>query len=525
MGKYLLLFFIAALALRLGIASQDLAYLDRLFFPDDTYYTLTISRFIAEGFGPSVDGEHLTSGFQPLITLFQLPLFSLTSDLDQVAHWAAYQTAVFGALSTLLIGLILKRIEPVYTPIIGMGLWVIAPLAIAGDINGLETSLAGLVNLAVVYAAIRVDESRSALWMLIMGVLCAVALVTRIDTCFVVAMVGLYGWYRWGFVRIAIVAAIALAVIAPWWIYLYVNFGSFIPESGKAIVQIFELGTGGGVLMRVMAALIGLAKVPEWIVPSFWHPFADYPLRLIGLVLIAMMVRKAWTILQNHRQQARPGVGVIQALFLSQLVVMCFYLLVVPGFWFFSRYFYTLFLVLTLALAVGVGHVLANHTGSWIERLKQQRFWAFMLAAVTVTSLVHVPRYFSQPEIAEAIKLTTFRGYRDIAKDLLVDLPENSVMGASQSGAFGYYAKQYSPGSLILNLDGVVNKKAYEAVKERQLKKYLQSVNMTHVAEYEIKNTLPNVFGAPFDEACLSYMKESPHGNLAFTLYDVTGCL
>lgn len=516
MLKYICVFFLLALGIRLGIASQDFVYLDRLFLPDDTYYTLTISRFIHQGFGPSVDGVILTSGFQPLITLFQLPLFSLFSDPDQIAHIAVYESAIFGALSTILIALLLRRVEAFYTPIIGMLLWAIAPLAIAGDLNGLETSLSGLVNLCIVYSALRVDESRSPGWSLAMGVFCALGLVTRIDTCFVIALVGLFGLYQWGFRQMLIIAGTALLVISPWWIYLYHEFGSFIPESGAAIQQIFSLGTGGSVLMRAFAAGIGVLKVAEWFSPSFTHVFIDYPLRLLGLVVIFMMMRRSWKILAEARM------GVLQALFISQLILFFFYLFIVPGYWFFSRYFYTLFMVLTLALAIGAGAVLKQYGGNVQQAFKASRFWGLSLVFVMLASLSHQWHFFSKPDSSAIIKLSTFRGYRDIAKGLLTDLPPNSIMGASQSGALGYYAPQ---GTRVVNLDGVVNRDAYLAVKNRELKKYLQSVNISHVAEYKIQDSLPDVFGAPFDEACLGYISSVPHGHLQFSLYNIEACL
>lgn len=40
---------LASLILFLPIFLQDIVYLDRIFLPDDTYYTLTIARNIANG--------------------------------------------------------------------------------------------------------------------------------------------------------------------------------------------------------------------------------------------------------------------------------------------------------------------------------------------------------------------------------------------------------------------------------------------------------------------------------------------
>ena len=57
----------AGFLLRVAVLVRPLGVIDRLFVPDDTYYTLTIARSLARGHGPTVDGHVLTSGFQPLM--------------------------------------------------------------------------------------------------------------------------------------------------------------------------------------------------------------------------------------------------------------------------------------------------------------------------------------------------------------------------------------------------------------------------------------------------------------------------
>src|SRR5207245_1716037 len=62
--------------------ARSLTIIDRLFVPDDTYYTLTIARSMAHGHGPTTDGSTLTSGFQPLLGFVMTPVFLLTNSAD-----------------------------------------------------------------------------------------------------------------------------------------------------------------------------------------------------------------------------------------------------------------------------------------------------------------------------------------------------------------------------------------------------------------------------------------------------------
>ncbi|OWY63176.1 hypothetical protein B7486_54525, partial [cyanobacterium TDX16] len=42
---------------------------------EDAWYALSAARNVAEGNGPTIDGEHLTNGFQPLFTFLEAPPF------------------------------------------------------------------------------------------------------------------------------------------------------------------------------------------------------------------------------------------------------------------------------------------------------------------------------------------------------------------------------------------------------------------------------------------------------------------
>lgn len=123
-----LLFASCAFLLRYFIAFQDISYLDRLFIPDDTYYILSLSRSMAAGLGPTVDGLHLTSGFQPLICLLQLPIFLAGFNGDRALIWAIYLSAFWGGLSTFVLGYLLHRLSGIRAAMIASFLWIFCPI-------------------------------------------------------------------------------------------------------------------------------------------------------------------------------------------------------------------------------------------------------------------------------------------------------------------------------------------------------------------------------------------------------------
>lgn len=70
------------------------------------------------------------------------------------------------------------------------------------------------------------------------------------------------------------------------------------------------------------------------------------------------------------------------------------------------------------------------------------------------------------------------KGYRAIGTWARDYFSPGSVVGSMQSGGLSYYA----PRIKVLNLDGVVNREACLALKERSLEKYMNIQGM----EYEL---------------------------------------
>ena len=56
---------VVGFVLRLAVLVRPIGVIDKLFIPDDTYYTLTIARSLANGHGPTVDGTRSPAGSRP----------------------------------------------------------------------------------------------------------------------------------------------------------------------------------------------------------------------------------------------------------------------------------------------------------------------------------------------------------------------------------------------------------------------------------------------------------------------------
>ncbi|HEY8077749.1 MAG TPA: hypothetical protein VIF62_26670, partial [Labilithrix sp.] len=225
------------LVLRILLLARPLDVVDRLFVPDDAYYTLSVARSLGRGLGPAIDGR-LTSGFQPLLAFL-------------LAAAPALRTAlVIGALAdfatTLILASLARRAAGERAALFAAALWAASPTAIGNALNGLETSLAvalatgAALALDVALAAPDADGARTTRRWVVVGALLGACLLARVDTVFLVAIVGAWSMLlvRRGEASaksLGVSIGAAAAVVAPWWTYAVLRFGTIVPESGAAV--------------------------------------------------------------------------------------------------------------------------------------------------------------------------------------------------------------------------------------------------------------------------------------------------
>lgn len=84
------------------------------------------------------------------------------------------------------------------------------------------------------------------------------------------------------------------------------------------------------------------------------------------------------------------------------------------------------------------------------------------------------------------------KGYREAALDVLRAVPSGAVLGGFQSGALSYFAGDRLR---VVNLDGVVNPGAAQAIRKRRLGEYARGIGVTHFADWEINYKAFAYFG------------------------------
>ncbi|KTD35872.1 hypothetical protein Lnau_0856 [Legionella nautarum] len=479
-----------AFFVRYFFAFQELAYLDRLFIPDDAYYILSISRSMVAGLGPSVDGVQLTNGFQPLISFFQTAIFLLGFKGDQAVSLAVYLTAFWGGISTFVLGYLLMILSSIRAAFFGSVLWIFCPIIIQNDLNGMETSLAGFLNLLTILLVLLIDKKLTYLRLLILGVICGLAYLARADSCFLLIVIGLFALLRWGFHASLFFVAIAVLVVLPWWIYSYAHFATIIPESVQAIKQLVNY-IHRSTQFNTLASLYSLIE---------WFPF----FKCLALTACLGIIITFYIIAKGACRAGLMAYILVPSIALQWI----FYTFYLPAFWFFTRYYYFIYSVILILLAL----LLDAKKDSQAQR----RSLAFLLL-ILLAFCIYLSQFLGKPQRTKAADISSLKGYRDVALELIAHLAPGDRIGAFQSGALSYYA----PASVrVINLDGVVNAEAAKAFKTKTMKNYVDSQHMNRFADWEYNAYLfKDLYGAPFPAGCFNTIYETQkQGSQRFTL-------
>jgi hypothetical protein len=504
----LLTFLLAAgLLIRLLLAWAPFSYLaTRGPLLDDAFYSFSIARNLAHGHGPTADGVHATSGFQPLYTFLLVP-FYLVSQRDSILpiHLALTLLALSGACTGFFIFRIVSRAASRSAALFSLALWSFSPYFLFQGQNGLETGLFGLcmgATLDFYLSRARAHPSPGNLFLL--GLLLGLTILARVDgTLLAMAlaldlMLGRRDVSR-KFAGVCIAAGAALFTVAPYLLFLGIRFGTILPESGAAVRllslcygTLFVLGPRSafffppehvplvyyvGSLRKAVQVLLGeplLFPASLLLYPaSAARIFTPRALLLVlggGLLLCASLL----PLRGRSRPADDPRSGLVRVGAFCSAIWIPAYAFGVLGQWWFNRYFFPLFLLMAVA------------SGPLLERIREglpvlrgiapARF-AMVAAGLHIACfLTQAPEQFfrNKPNL-------NVSGYIEAAKVLDRSLPPDSRGGAFQSGTMSYFARHP-----VINLDGVVNREATRALREKRMADYVREEGIEAIIDWPV---------------------------------------
>ena len=207
---------------------------------DDASYYMTIARNLASGAGVTFDGIHNTNGFHPLWLLMLVPLFLLDKPPEMMIRLVALLQIMLLSLAYVVF---LRAQLRLFSPrAAALSAVLFVPLVFMSSINGMETAvlILGLVVLYSYGASIYPSgfDCRGAA---LLGVIVGFVVLARIDMLVLPLVLTAFG-ARYGLVgetRRRVVSMLAVfglttsAVVAPYLVFSYRDFGTIIPISAS----------------------------------------------------------------------------------------------------------------------------------------------------------------------------------------------------------------------------------------------------------------------------------------------------
>lgn len=461
-------------ALRLAVLLRPIGVIDKLFVPDDAYYTLTIARSLARGHGPTVDGHTLTSGFQALLGFLMVPVFWVTDSPDTALRLDLALLVVADTLTILVLAWVAYRFAGRVAAVAAAALWAISPVAVSMALGGLETSLAILLAVSLVAVWMWADDRPTTRRWIAVGVVAALAVLARIDLALLVAL--LAGVQLWRGPRRPLVwgAVAGAVVVAPWWIWCTVELGTPIPTSGAAAHEIAPLRPFAREGLAQVAGAVAGGPFDVW--RSLRQRLNDHP--VVGMVVFwTLVLGLLFVAVWWARRRALPQLAVATLpAFAAGLLV--FYAWFGVG-WYFTRYLAPVACVAALMIAVGVAR-LWRARGRW-------RFPALAATAVVlgigVVAALRADSHQLTATQGTASAFDSVTGYRDAALTVAAIPAPGDTLGAWQSGAIGYYADDRFT---VVNLDGVVNPEAEDAQRAGRTPFYIRDRGIDWLADFSL---------------------------------------
>lgn len=451
--------------LRLAVWLRPVRELDDLVLPDDAYLSLHLARSIAHGLGPFY-GLAPTNGFQPLYVFLISPVFAFTGgDALTPVRVALLLLVAADACALALTLRVATRLGCSSAAVVIAGLtWAVSAYSVRTSLNGLETTLAAAAIAATLlqWQRVRAEPSRAGPWVGF-GALMGAAYLARIDSLLLApALVapmlwrspdGRSGVGRPGTLRdLALAAAAGLAVALPWLAYSWHWTHDLFPISGRAL--------------RYMN-LSNVDHAPTW--SNTYAPMLMRALRAIARNLgfsLVVALAVAWAAARGDGSKLLTRMRTLLPLAAFGALLVASYAFVVFGPWYFARYFYPLIIATTLAIAIGVDELRCG-----LGARRRAVLWA--VATIVVLGSVADPRF----RALFAAGPPPPRGYLRIGQWAREHFPPGTVIGGSQTGALGYFADRQT----VVNLDGVVNRDCYEAMRRGRMLDYIRGARVRYL--------------------------------------------
>lgn len=434
---------------------------------EDGFYMLSAAWNLGHGRGLSYARGEPTTGVQPLATLLYAGLARATSALGG-SRWTFVRVVIVaGTLTAVLLAFVLgglarSALPDSAPPDLRARVGFLATALALGDFwifrtatYGLETGLYLVLVAAFVRCLVGVAERPAWRGVAVVGGLAGLCGLARVDFGVLLAVVlgVLVVRRRMSLGHGVAIGGIALALVAPWFVYVHDATGAWLPSSGPAQASGLSLGNAS---VRLVA--LGVAVV-EHAAP--WAFVGVTRSAAVALSLASSVAVGAWLVSRRRTIRAtvrpRPAwTDVMAALAAGVAVLAVVYVSAFHAWYFYARYLAPAAVLVVPGLALLLGRAAPEWTGRWTPARAAPLAAAVLGAGFAVYAglSLHTGRIAHTQAVAAGIVASDYAGRR---------------VGAFQSGIVGYVHPD------IVNLDGKVDPRALAAARAGRLDAYVDS--------------------------------------------------
>jgi hypothetical protein len=499
--------------LLLALVLRSAAHVFDMPMTEDGYYALSVARNLAAGHGLTIDGSHLTNGFQPLFTMLEAGAFRVAAGDDVLALRLVMALGwLFHVAGALTVAAIARDAWPARADgereqrgWLAAFLYLAAPLLFNHAYNGLETGCT-LFFYALAARWMQTGRDRSWAGLIGFGAIIGLLVLARIDSGFVAAALGLNELRRarrGGLVHMlargAVLGGTALLISSPWWLYNTLYFGSPMPTSGEA-QQAFGLEwlrfeNAEWALRVVLVPWIFAGAHEGDLALTLPAPFGGgtVTLTLVGVARTAAVIGVAAVLgraarrgvfrrdlaraTESERAAARRTLEFAACFGAGFAALIAYYVLAFSAYWFYYRYFAPVALV-----AVVVVPILAARG---LDAVRGRRLIAAAAGVLTVQMAVIV----GLAMVGRGLGGNTV--YFDQVALVRDNVPPQDFVAAGQAGTLGFFRDR------VVNTDGKVNRDAI--AYQDHMWDYLRAHHVTWFADWPFY--VNKYLGVPLDAA------------------------
>ncbi len=493
---------------------------------DDSFYSFKIANNVAEGKGLSVDGIHPTNGIQPLYLGILVPIFFLfRKSLFTPVTLAISITSIFNIFTGYFIYRIVREKANYAAAIFSLFLWCFSMTVVNLGMNGLETSIATffcILSSFYYLKYIKRNSERKLENIIIFGLFLGLTCLARLDgTIFLLALLIDFLVSKREKKKEEIYSYVIAGIfVFPWLLSSLLRMGTIVPISGQA-ARLIALINGIRPYFSVLTSRPEFFPIDSppakfyiiHILGSFhifkMYSFFLYPFNFLETFLLkisllinfsyfklqvgvaAMVIATVIIILFKKGNEVFKKIeeffkNIKDLNFLIYFVILLFinYSFYVFGMWHYPRYYFPVCAIAAVYSGLFFDLIFRKilKEGISLNKAVVNVFVIFVYLSYSLFFIYgkNMDNFYGLKTYLKPKDFNLF--YYETAHWINKNIPKGEKIGVIESGMIGYFCKDHR----VINLDGVQNKDAFEACRDKRMLSYIKNDGIKYVVGQEV---------------------------------------